>query len=97
LRSLSRSGPFVFDNGNGYPLFNEWYWNKKFKKALAKAGIKEGHLYDLRHTFGVHQILAGTSPFVMQKMIGHADITITMLYVNLTDTGIKAHAKNIDL
>ncbi|UCC78762.1 MAG: tyrosine-type recombinase/integrase [Candidatus Zixiibacteriota bacterium] len=97
MRSLSRSGPLVFDNGNGHPLFNEWYWNKKFKKALDKAGINEGRLYDLRHTFGVHHILAGTSPFVLQKMIGHADITTTMLYVNLTDTDIKTHAKNINL
>jgi integrase/recombinase XerD len=97
LKSLKRAGPLVFDNGEGRPLFNEWYWNKKFKKALEQAKIKNGCLYDLRHTFGVHHILAGTSPFILQKMMGHADITTTMLYVNLTDQDVKAHAKNIDL
>jgi integrase len=97
LKSLDRKGPLVFDNGRGKPLYNEWYWNKKFKKALAKAKIKNGCLYDLRHTFGVQHILAGTSPFILQKLMGHADITTTMLYVNLTDQDIKAHVKNIDL
>jgi integrase len=96
-KSLERKGPLVFDNGEGKPLYNEWYWNKKFKKALERAKIKNGCLYDLRHTFGVHHILAGTSPFILQKLMGHADITTTMLYVNLTDSDIKAHAKNIDL
>ncbi len=97
FKSLKDNGPLVFDKGDGTPLYNEWYWNKKFKKALIKAGLKDGRLYDLRHTFGVHHILAGTSPFILQKLMGHADITTTMLYVNLTDKDIKAHAKNIDL
>ncbi len=95
--SIERKGPLVFDRGDGTPIYNEWYWNKKFKKALIRAGIKNGRLYDLRHSFGVHHVLAGTSPFILQKLMGHADITTTMLYVNLTDKDIKEHAKNINL
>jgi len=83
--------------GQGRPLFSGLYWNKKFKKALERAEIKSGRRYHFRNTFGVHHILAGNSPFILQRMMGHADISATMPYATLTDQDVKAHAGNINL
>ena len=56
------------------------------RKALRIAGFhppKAGpHM--LRHTFGRHYIMAGGDVVSLQRILGHADISTTMLYIHLS-------------
>jgi len=54
---------------------------KRFKGALARAGLKRLRLHDLRHTFGTLAVQAFPLSDVRAYM-GHADIQTTMIYVH---------------
>ena len=91
FKTLSEKQSFVF------PMKGIWYWSRHFRKALRAAGIVDKRLADLRHTFGAHHALANTNPFVIQRMMGHSDISTTQIYVNLRNDDIKDLANNINL
>lgn len=59
---------------------------KFFKKGLKKAGIeldKGQNTHILRHTFASHFIINGGNVLVLQKILGHSDIRMTMIYAHL--------------
>jgi site-specific recombinase XerD len=49
------------------------------------AGIKEAKVNDLRHTFIVEQLKAGTPLVYVSQLVGHKRITTTEKYLNLID------------
>ena len=65
-------------------IFPEWSPNKvtkKFKKYARKAGL-ECRLHDLRHTFATHLISEGVPVQVLKDLLGHSNITTTMIYTH---------------
>lgn len=50
------------------------------------AGIKDAKVNDLRHTFIVEQLKAGTPLVYVSQLVGHKRITTTEKYLNLIDT-----------
>lgn len=50
------------------------------------AGIKEAKVNDLRHTFIVEQLKAGTPLVYVSQLVGHKRITTTEKYLNLIET-----------
>lgn len=54
---------------------------RRFKVALAKAGLPELRLHDLRHTCATMLVRAFSLPTVMQYL-GHADIQTTQRYLH---------------
>ncbi|MAG35314.1 MAG: hypothetical protein CL878_03570 [Dehalococcoidia bacterium] len=75
--------PQVFLNKEGRPLSQ-----RMVKKLVAtyrrRAGIaKRVSCHTLRHTFGSTLAAKGVSPFVLQRLLGHAKLDTTMLYVHL--------------
>lgn len=52
--------------------------------ARNKAGLKDFHFHDLRHTFCSSIIMAGGDIKMASEMIGHADIKMTSRYSHLT-------------
>ncbi|OGW72906.1 MAG: hypothetical protein A2484_04295 [Nitrospirae bacterium RIFOXYC2_FULL_44_7] len=62
---------------------------KKFKRRLARLGIKDVCLHTLRHTFGSHCVMAGIDLPTIAKLMGHADIKTTMIYAHLSPQHIK--------
>jgi integrase len=54
--------------------------SKRYKEALAAAGLRQLRFHDLRHTFGTHAIRAADPREVMEWM-GHADIQTTQKYL----------------
>jgi integrase len=55
---------------------------KRFKKALARAGIRPIRFHDLRHTFGTHCAAAGVPLRTLQEWMGHRDAKTTQIYAD---------------
>ena len=72
----------VFCRINGTPLKR---FDKAWNVAKEKAGIKDFHFHDLRHTFCSNLILSGSDLKDAKEMIGHADISMTDRYSHLTN------------
>jgi integrase len=53
---------------------------RRYKDALAAAGLRALRFHDLRHTFGTHAIRTADSREVMEWM-GHQDLKTTQLYL----------------
>jgi integrase len=68
---------------------------RRYKHALARAGLRSLRFHDLRHTFGTRMI-AKTDIRRVQEWMGHADIQTTMRYLHFSprseDAGLVAEA-----
>ena len=49
------------------------------------AGIKDGKVNDLRHTFIIEQLKAGTPLVYVSQLVGHKRITTTEKYLKLIE------------
>lgn len=75
----------VFLNRNGRLLPNSNY-DRYLEKICNKAGIERISMHTLRHTFATRCIESGMKPKTLQKILGHANISMTMdLYVHVTE------------
>ncbi len=54
---------------------------RRYKAALAAAGLRQLRFHDLRHTFGTRMI-AKADVRRVQEWMGHADIQTTMRYLH---------------
>ena len=61
------------------------------RKTLWRAGFRppKAGAHMLRHTFGRHYIMAGGDVFSLQRIMGHADVSTTMLYVHLSISDLE--------
>src|SRR3954451_7072854 len=72
---------------------------RRYKDALARAGLRQLRFHDLRHTFGTRMIAVADIVRVKEWM-GHADIETTMRYLHFAprpeDAGLVAKAFALD-
>jgi integrase/recombinase XerD len=69
------------------------------KLLCKKLGVRvpERSLHAFRHSFGVHYIRQGGSPFLLQKALGHSTLDMTKRYVNLTTADLQAVHSRVSL
>ena len=82
----------VFRTRDGRPL-SRYRVYRIVRAALERAGlVGSGKLgpHRLRHTFGRHWVAAGGSLSALQRVMGHADITTTAGYVDLSPEEVAA-------
>ena len=73
------------DLKGGY--FNPNYLLRVFKKILENAGVPHMHFHDLRHSAATILLCMGINIKVIQSLLGHSDISITLgLYSHLLPT-----------
>ena len=72
---------FIFLGPDGKPLRDI---KRSFKTALKKAGIKDFHWHDLRHTSASHLLMRGASMKAVQEHLGHTTIAMTQRYSHLS-------------
>ncbi len=55
---------------------------RRYKRAIADAGLRPLRFHDLRHTFGTLAVSGGAQLLQVQAWMGHADISTTMVYLH---------------
>jgi integrase len=67
-----------------------------FGGACRRAGIRDLRPHDLRHTFASHYMMRGGSLAALQKILGHADIKMTMRYAHLSKEFARTEIQNLN-
>ena len=78
-----RESEYLFSNCSGSPMSRQGFW-KILKSYSSAAGItKDITPHTLRHSFAAHMLKNGADIRNVQKMMGHADIATTQMYMRL--------------
>jgi integrase len=79
-RMLSEGHPhgFMFcDTGRG-PIRKSNLRRRSFEALLKKAGLPRIRFHDLRHTAATLMLQQGVNPKIVQEMLGHSQISMTL-------------------
>jgi integrase len=67
----------VFASPIGRPVDGTWT-TKRFHRALDQAALPRIRIHDLRHTAATHLLNRGVHPKVVQELLGHSTISLTL-------------------
>ncbi len=71
---------------------------RMIKKAATGAGIlKRVKSQTLRHSFATHLIESGTDIRTVQELLGHADVSTTMIYAHVVGRGSHGVRSPLDI
>jgi len=96
LRNLPRRSNWVFTTSTGNHVRQQGTWTA-FKKACQRAGLENVTLHTLRHTFASHLVMAGVDLATVSKLLGHKDISTTMIYSHLSPDHLKQAVEKLEL
>lgn len=88
-------GEWLFPKENGGQLKSEGL-QSAYKRYAKARGVPYG-LHALRHYFATEAVKAGVTPFALQKILGHSDISVTMKYVNLVNGDLEHEMDKVKL
>lgn len=80
-RARHARGATVLADGGGQPL-SEDQLRTLYERTVERAGLRKIPWHRHRHTFSTLRTDAGTSPFALQALLGHADVRTTQGYVH---------------
>ena len=69
---------------------------KGFKKAVQLAGLEKIRFHDLRHAFATRLVQAGVDIITVQRLLGHARISMTARYSHSPDSARIAAVRRLD-
>jgi integrase len=91
--ALHGSGPWVFPSpasasGHVHDMKRSW------GQLLKRAGIKDVHQHDLRHTLGAWSVIAGSSLHVIGASLGHKSQASTAIYAHVGLDTVRSSVEN---
>jgi integrase len=78
MGSLYQPGGLVFATETGTLINPSNLRNRSFKPLLKRANLPDICFHDLRHTCATLLLLQGTHPKLVQELLGHATIAMTL-------------------
>jgi site-specific recombinase XerD len=87
---------YVFHR-KGYKL-NDLYLTHRFKKYVVDLGLNpQLHLHSCRHTAASWLVDAGVSLYIVQNILGHANIATTQIYSHLSQNTLQESVNKVSL
>jgi integrase len=78
LAGLHADHGLIFASRTGTPVIPEHLVKRSFKPLLKKAGLPEIRFHDLRHTCATLLLGRAVHPKIVQELLGHATIAMTL-------------------
>lgn len=79
----------------GVPVFDATGLRGQFEKACKELGLEDFHFHDLRHTHATWLGRSGANIQIIQKALGHTQITTTMRYTHVVNQDVKHAIDNM--
>ena len=90
------TGNQLFVNRSGRALTRQYVW-KMVKKYALEAGIRRAiSPHTFRHSFATHLLEAGHDIRTVQELLGHSDVSTTMIYTNVLKVAAAGTASPLD-
>lgn len=83
---------FTWDNGKPIKYINNGFYN-----AMKRANITNFRFHDLRHTFASHLVMKGVDIRIIQQLLGHKTLAMTMRYSHVSNDAMKAAVDKLNL
>jgi integrase len=93
LKSVPRGeSETIFSGPDAKPLKDV---KRSFRTTLKRAGIRDFHLHDLRHTSASYMVMRGASLKSVQEHLGHTSLTMTQRYAHLSPEFQRAEVERL--
>ncbi len=90
-----RTSEYLFITNRGGPMSRQNFQAMLDRLALTAGIGKKLHPHLLRHSFATHMLARGADLRVVQKLLGHSDISTTEIYTHVDKTRLKRLHKKI--
>ena len=96
-RDAERNGCEYVFHRKGFKL-NDLYLTHRFKKYVVDLGLNpQLHLHSCRHTAASWLVDAGVSLYIVQNILGHANIATTQIYSHLSQNTLQESVNRVSL
>jgi len=96
LKSSRRREKWVFTTKTGSQVTQQHTWDR-LKIACQRAKLRNAGPHVLRHTFASHLVMAGVDLATVSKLLGHKDISTTMIYSHLSPDHLRRAVERLQL